>query len=149
MKQKKYSNCQNCGKPTEGGKFCSPACGELFFRKPEGPKPLMVKQDNDFKKALPVSAKILKEEEENKFKKITDGELNIRLIQLALKEKMEISVTPKRTHVVKGIPIRFDNNTYRIYIETERAIESVLLSSISHYIFSKKLFNLLLKEEER
>jgi hypothetical protein len=63
VKQKKYSNCQNCGKPTEGGKFCSPECGELFFRKPEGAKPLMVKQDNDFKKALPLSAKILKEEE--------------------------------------------------------------------------------------
>ena len=37
---KKNSNCQNCGKPTEGGKFCSPECGQVYYRKPEGPKPL-------------------------------------------------------------------------------------------------------------
>jgi hypothetical protein len=61
--KKKYSNCQNCGKPIESGKFCSTECSELFFRKPEGAKPLAVKQDNDFKKAFPLSAKILKEEE--------------------------------------------------------------------------------------
>lgn len=33
-------NCQNCGKPIEGGKFCSPECGQVYYRKPEGPKPL-------------------------------------------------------------------------------------------------------------
>jgi hypothetical protein len=38
-----YENCQNCGKPIEDGKFCSPQCHRLYLQKPEGPKPLLVK----------------------------------------------------------------------------------------------------------
>ena len=119
MSKKKNNKCGNCGKSIPSNqKFCNEECLREYFKK---------KKDKEFER-------------------IKDGDLNIHLIQLALKEKIEISVTPKRTHTVKGIPIRFDNDTYRIYIETEKAIESVLLSSVSHYVFPKKLFNLLLKE---
>lgn len=40
---KEHSNCQNCGKPMEGGKFCSEECGRLYHQKPVGSKPLAVK----------------------------------------------------------------------------------------------------------
>jgi len=40
---KKYTNCQNCGKPIEGGKFCTPECDQVYQQKPVGAKPLAVK----------------------------------------------------------------------------------------------------------
>jgi hypothetical protein len=50
---KQYKNCQNCGKPIEGGKFCSPECGQLYYKKPEGPKPLDVKHNQHEKSLAP------------------------------------------------------------------------------------------------
>jgi hypothetical protein len=45
MQMTQYKNCQNCGKPIEGGKFCSPECGNLYYKNPEGPKPLAVNHE--------------------------------------------------------------------------------------------------------
>jgi len=58
---KQYKNCQNCGKPIEGGKFCSPECGEIYHHKPEGPKPLKVKhspQKKNFNLDLQLETKL-------------------------------------------------------------------------------------------
>jgi len=49
---KEHSNCQNCGKPIEGGKFCSEECGFLYDKEPKGAKPLAVKQYQKQKNSL-------------------------------------------------------------------------------------------------
>jgi len=49
---KQYKNCQNCGKPIEGGKFCSPECGQIYHQKPVGAKPLKVSSQNREQKRI-------------------------------------------------------------------------------------------------
>jgi hypothetical protein len=48
----KHENCQNCGKPIERGKFCSPECGQLYYQKPVGAKPLAVKHNQQQKTSI-------------------------------------------------------------------------------------------------
>jgi hypothetical protein len=67
---------------------------------------------------------------------------NIELIQRALETRTEITLTPRRSHTIRGIPLEFDFHTLRVYIDTGRAIESVLISEIGHFSFPRELWNL-------
>ena len=77
----------------------------------------------------------------------TSRDLNIQLIQEALKTRTEIILFPRRSHAIKGIPIRYDTDTYRIYIDTGRNIETVLLREIGHASFPRELYHTLQRKE--
>ena len=66
---------------------------------------------------------------------------NIELVQKAIETKTEIILIPRRSHTVKGIPIEFDKSTMRIYIDTGKFVESILLSEVGHFAFPKTLYN--------
>ena len=76
-------------------------------------------------------------------------DLNIQLIQEALRTRTEIILIPRRSHTIKGIPVRYDPDTYRIYIDTSRNIETVLLGEIGHASFPRELYHTLWKKESR
>jgi len=77
----------------------------------------------------------------------TSRDLNIQLIQEALKRGTEIILIPRRSHTIKGIPVRYDPDTYRIYIDTGRNIETVLLGEIGHASFPRELYRAMQIEE--
>lgn len=77
----------------------------------------------------------------------TSRDLNIQLIQEALKTRTEIILIPRRSHTIKGIPVRYDTDTYRIYVDTGRNIETVLLGEIGHASFPRELFHASQKKE--
>jgi len=76
-------------------------------------------------------------------------DLNIQLIQEALKRGTEIILIPRRSHTIKGIPVRYDTDTYRIYIDTGRNIETVLLGEIGHASFPRELYRVMQKKEPK
>ena len=125
-------NCQNCGKPIERdnahGDYCSIKCRDSYLKKPKGSKPLEANE------VLDDSTK--------SYNYHLSGDLNIELIEKAIETKTVIVLTPRRSHTIKGIPVRFDSNIYRIYIDTGRDIESVLLKEIGHFSFPKTLFQI-------
>ena len=79
----------------------------------------------------------------NKKEELTDidisQDLNIHLILKAIETKTEITLIPRRTHTIKGIPLRFDSNTLRVYVNTGKSLDSVLLSEIGHFSFPMSL----------
>jgi hypothetical protein len=77
----------------------------------------------------------------------TSRDLNIQLIQEALKTKTEIILIPRRSHTIKGIPVRYDTDTYRIYVDTGRNIETILLGEIGHTSFPRELYRAIQKKE--
>jgi len=77
----------------------------------------------------------------------TSRDLNIQLIQEALKTRTEIILIPRRSHTIKGIPVRYDTDTYRIYVDTGRNIETVLLGEIGHASFPRELYQTMQKKE--
>jgi len=77
----------------------------------------------------------------------TSFDLNILLIQEALKTRTEIILIPRRSHTIKGIPVRYDTDTYRIYIDTGRNIETILLREIGHTSFPRELYRAISKKE--
>ena len=113
--------CLNCGKPISDDRtFCDRKCWREY-RKKQG-----IVEEKEIPKSL---------------------DLNIELIQKALETKTEIKLVPRRSHTIKGIPVRFDNDTYRIYVDTGRFIESVLLKEIGCFIFPKELCDVTEDEE--
>lgn len=68
-------------------------------------------------------------------------DLNIQLILKALKTQTEITLIPRRSHAIKGIPINYDKNTYRVYLDTGTNIETVLLREVGHFVFPRELFD--------
>ena len=119
--------CHNCGKKIESGLYCSEICNKLYNREPKGAKPLEAQEERN----KPVQLN----------NQLENSDLNIDLILKAIETKTQITLTPRRTHTVKGIPVRFDADTYRVYVDTGRYVESVLLREIAHYAFPKTLFN--------
>ena len=75
-------------------------------------------------------------EENNNF-----PDLNIHLILKALETRTEITLIPRRSHAIKGIPVNYDKNTYRIYLDTGTSIETVLLREVGHFVFPRELFD--------
>jgi hypothetical protein len=68
---------------------------------------------------------------------------NILLIQKAIENRTEIILIPRRSHAIKGIPLSFEENTLRIYINTGKDVETVLLSEIGHGSFPVELWNMI------
>lgn len=120
---KKTNKCGNCGKTIpENKKFCDEKCLREHLNKKKK------KTSNVF---------------ENGGK-----EFNIKLIKKAIEKKVIISVRPRRTHIVKGIPIGFNDTINRVWIDTGSQIESILLGEIGHYEFPKDLVMELIKESD-
>ena len=132
-------NCQNCGKQIERdnahGDYCSKKCRELFFKEPKGAKPLEANEKVFGDSTNPLTT-------EQKQTATIPYDLNVELIQKAIETKTTISLQPRRSHTIKGIPIRCDSNTLRVYVDTGRDIESVLLSEIGHFSFPKTLLQI-------
>ena len=120
MKERK--NCQNCGKPIETGSFCSEECGKAYHREPKGAKPLDVN-----------NIAFLTDKQKEAI--TTSQDFNANLILKAVETKTEITLFPRRSHTIRGIPILYDSNTCRVYVNTGRTIETVLLSEIGHFSF--------------
>jgi len=66
---------------------------------------------------------------------------NITMIKKAIATRTKIILTPRRSHTIRGIPKKFNDQTLRIYIETDKTIETVLLKEIAHYTFPKELWD--------
>jgi len=159
-KVQKY--CKECGKPIPNGlTFCSAKCIHEFRFKKEHPDKVMndvygdtfVKNGESEEPATEYMRRRQKEKEaekkgkktkpkqvEQKETKNSFRDLNIELIQKALETNTEIVLVPRRSHTIKGIPVRYDSDTYRIYMDTGRNIESVLLSEIGLFSFPKELY---------
>jgi hypothetical protein len=75
-------------------------------------------------------------------------DINIVLIKKAIETKTEIILIPRRSHTVKGIPINFESNILRVWVNTGKSVESVLISEIGHFSFSVELWNLLDSKEK-
>lgn len=61
----------------------------------------------------------------------------------AIEIKKEVIIIPRRSHTIKGIPINFEDDILRVWINTGKNIESVLYSEIGHFSFSVELWNLI------
>lgn len=140
---KKQKYCKECGKPIPSSlTFCSSACIKEYRAKKQYIDTVKNEEsviDDKFRKACPQSTEIL-EKQEQKQTEITSRDLDIELVLKALKTKTEIRLLPRRSHTIKGIPIRFDSNTLRVFIDNGQDIESVLLSEIGHFIFPRELY---------
>lgn len=68
---------------------------------------------------------------------------NVLLIRKATETKTEIMLIPRRSHTIKGIPLSFEENTLRIWIDTGKNVESVLISEVCFFSFSKELWNMI------
>jgi len=66
---------------------------------------------------------------------------NVELIQKAIETKTEITLIPRRSHTVKGVPLELVLSTLRVYVDTGESVESVLLSEVGHFSFPKKLYD--------
>jgi hypothetical protein len=86
----------------------------------------------------------VKKEEKNSIESLTDKQkeaittsqdFNANLILKAVETKTEITLFPRRSHTIRGIPILYDSSTCRVYVNTGRTIETVLLSEIGHFSF--------------
>jgi len=117
--------CKNCGKDIPDTlTFCNRECWREY-RKKKG----IVERDKDGQKIFKdISLDTIKSQD-----------FNIELIKKALETETEIILIPRRSYKIKGIPIRLESNTLRIYVNTGRAIESVLLSEIGHFSFPIEL----------
>jgi hypothetical protein len=123
-------NCKNCGKPLlidAKLDFCSKNCVDAFKQEPKGAKPLEANEK--------VEIKVLKDS-------TIPYDLNIELIQKAIETQTTIMLQPRRSHIIRNIPLRYDLNTLRVYVDTGRDIESVLLSEIGHFSFPKTLLQI-------
>ena len=85
-----------------------------------------------------------RQEIRNKFR-----DTDLELVQRAVETKTEIILHPRRSHTIKGVPVEFDYQTLRVFIDTGKNVESVLLSEIGHFIFPKELWNLKLNSESK
>jgi hypothetical protein len=86
----------------------------------------------------------IKKEQKNSIDSLTDKQkeamttsqdFNANLILKAVETKTEITLFPRRSHTIRGIPILYDSSTCRVYVNTGRTIETVLLSEIGHFSF--------------
>jgi len=68
---------------------------------------------------------------------------NVLLIQKAIETKTRIILVPRRSHTIKGIPLSFEENTLRVYVNTGKNIESVLISEIGSFSFPVELWNMI------
>jgi hypothetical protein len=68
---------------------------------------------------------------------------NVFLIQKAIETKTKIILTPRRTHTIKGTPINFEENTLRVYVNTGKNVESVLISEVAHFSFPVELWDMI------
>jgi hypothetical protein len=77
---------------------------------------------------------------------LQEADMNLKMILVAIENRIRISVVPRRTHTVAGIPILFESDTKRLYIETQSKVESVLLGEVAHFMFPKSLYNQVIKQ---
>jgi hypothetical protein len=77
----------------------------------------------------------------------TYRDTNVELIQRAIETETEITLIPRRSHTLRGVPIQFDHNTLRIHIDTGKEIASILISEIGCFYFPKDLWNLKIKSD--
>jgi hypothetical protein len=63
-----------------------------------------------------------------------------QMIEKAIKERVVITLIPRRTHAVHGIPTLYEFQTKRVFMETNENVESFLLSDVAHYAFPKSLY---------
>ena len=70
-------------------------------------------------------------------------DMNILLMKKAIEVQKEVIIIPRRSHTIKGIPINFEDNILRVWINTGKSIESVLYSEIGHFSFSVELWNMV------
>jgi len=86
----------------------------------------------------------IKKEQKNSVDSLTDKQkevmttsqdFNANLIRKAVETKTEITLFPRRSHTIRGIPILYDSNTCRVYVNSGKTIESILLSEIGHFSF--------------
>ena len=86
----------------------------------------------------------IKQEQKNSVDSLTDKQkeamttskdFNLNLILKAVETKTEITLHPRRSHTIRGIPILYDSSTCRVYVNNGKTIESILLSEIGHFSF--------------
>lgn len=70
-------------------------------------------------------------------------DINILLMKKAIELKRQIVIIPRRSHTIKGIPINFEEDILRIWVNTGKNIESVLFSEIGHFSFDVELWNMI------
>lgn len=68
---------------------------------------------------------------------------NLLLIKKAIELKKQVTLIPRRSHAIKGIPVNFEENILRVWVNTGKDIESILLSEISHFSCSVELWDLI------
>jgi hypothetical protein len=116
------NKCKNpeCGKAIADNKnYCNEDCLRRHLEiKKEAKKPLT---------------------DEQKEVMTTSHDFNLKLILKAVATNTEITLFPRRSHTIRGMPILYDPTTCRIYINTGKTIETVLLSEIGHFSFPSAL----------
>jgi hypothetical protein len=124
---KKSGYCNNCGKPVETGMFCSERCQTLYYKEPEGPKPL----DNiEIGSSRPLTHVATEEEYARRVIKAFNMEIEI----LEKNPNCHVELMLSRGAPLRGIFRGLDQRYAKIAVEEDGSTKEMTIIRLGYVI---------------